>query len=149
MIIRKKITLFFNVIFLSTIIALCVADVDNVEAKSDDGDYIEGVYMRYCSQCHGLKGRGDGVNSTPDMSVNPRDHTDNIFMSTRTDSQLAEVIRGGGTSVAKSPLMPPWKNTLEDSEIKSLVKYLRGLCECEFTGVASHEELRGVDEGFR
>ena len=107
------------------------------------------VYQRWCSSCHGLEGKGDGVNSTPDMAINPRDHTDPLFMTTRSNEQFADVIRGGGTKVAKSPIMPPWEATLTKEEIRALVIYLRELCKCEFEGVVSHKKLRRVDIDFR
>jgi mono/diheme cytochrome c family protein len=70
-------------------------------------------------------------------------------MVTRSDDQFEDVIRGGGTRAAKSPLMPPWEATLTDAEIGALVAYLRVLCKCEYEGVVSHEKLRGVDPDFK
>ena len=109
----------------------------------------EGIYLKWCAQCHGVKGKGDGVNSTRDMAINPRDHTDALFMVTRTDEQFKEVVSDGGAGVAKSPLMPPWSATLTEEEIDSLIGYLRKLCDCEFEGVVSHGKLRRVDTDFR
>jgi mono/diheme cytochrome c family protein len=119
-----------------------------VETSSGAID-AEALYTHWCSQCHGLTGKGDGVNSTPDMAINPHNHTDSAFMSTRSDEQFEEVIRGGGTALAKSPLMPPWSKTLKEEEIKALVRYLRKLCNCEFEGVVGHEKLKRTDAGFR
>ncbi|MBI5559814.1 MAG: cytochrome c [Deltaproteobacteria bacterium] len=107
------------------------------------------IYLQWCSQCHGLSGRGDGINSTPDMAINPRDHTDASYMSTRSDEQLKEIIQGGGTRLAKSPLMPPWGATLTEGEIDALVVYLRELCKCGYEGIMTHEKLRRVDPSFR
>lgn len=121
------------------------------EAVPSDGVSVEGkaLYMHWCAQCHGLEGRGDGVNSTLDMSINPRDHTDPTFMSTRSNEQFAEIILGGGTRGAKSPLMPPWEATLSKEEVDLMVVYLRELCDCEYEGVVSHNKLRRVDVDFR
>lgn len=107
------------------------------------------LYLYWCSQCHGIEGKGDGVNSTPDMLVNPRDHTEPAYMSLRTDAQLEEVIRGGGAIVSKSAIMPPWEATLTTNEIKALVSYLRQLCKCQFEGVISDEKLRKIVPDFR
>ncbi|HHD11547.1 MAG TPA: cytochrome c [Deltaproteobacteria bacterium] len=131
---------------LSVIVLLAVCMVPTPSLAVVDG---KALYMRWCSQCHGEDGRGDGVNSTPDMSINPRDHTDATFMSTKTDEQLEEVIRYGGAGIAKSPLMPPWRKTLTDEEIKALVKYLRALCRCQYRGIVSHKKLRRIDPDFR
>ena len=126
------------------------AEAASVDARGEIGGVdAKALYRRWCSQCHGLDGSGDGINSTPDMAINPRDHTDSLFMTTRTDEQFEDVILGGGASVAKSPLMPPWKSTLSEEEVKALVVYLRELCNCEFLGVVSHKKLRTVDTNFR
>lgn len=111
--------------------------------------YGRTLYLYWCSQCHGLDGKGDGVNSTPDMLINPRDHTDAAFMSSRTDRQLEDVIAGGGASVSKSAIMPPWGATLTTEEIKALVAYLRKLCNCRFEGIVSDEKLRKIDPNFK
>lgn len=70
-------------------------------------------------------------------------------MSTKTDKQLEEVIRGGGASVSKSAIMPPWDATLTDQEIKALILYLRKLCNCRFEGVVSDEKLRKISPDFK
>lgn len=88
-------------------------------------------YKTYCSQCHGSKGDGKGLN-VRDMSVQPRDHTDTKAMSARSDEQLFKVIKEGGLAIEKSVLMPPWADTFSDQEIHDLVAYLRELCQCKF-----------------
>lgn len=116
-----------------------------VRAEIDGHD----LYIWWCSQCHGHEGKGNGVNSIRDMIINPRDHTDASYMSTRTDKQLTDVIKGGGASVSKSATMPPWSATLSDEEIAAVVVYLRKVCNCQFDGVISDEKLRKVYPDFR
>lgn len=87
-------------------------------------------YKVFCWQCHGMQGDGMGVN-IPDMSTQPRDHTDTKSMKTRTDQELFDVIKGGGPALTKSILMPPWEGTLTDDEIRDMISYLRKLCKCE------------------
>lgn len=88
------------------------------------------VYQWYCAQCHGLKGRGDGVNAKL-LTVPPRDHTKADYLETRTDQQLFDAIKLGGLAVGRAPCMPSWEHTLEEQTIHSLVRYIRELCECE------------------
>ncbi len=88
------------------------------------------TYQWYCAQCHGTKGKGDGVNSKF-LTVPPRNHTKADYMETRTDEQFFEAIKFGGLSVGRAPCMPAWGNTLEDSTIHELVRYIRELCQCE------------------
>lgn len=87
-------------------------------------------YRTYCYQCHGMKGDGSGVN-VRDMAVKPRDHTDSVGMSKLTDERIFNAIKGGGASVGKSALMPAWGGVFTDEEIRSLVAFLRTLCNCK------------------
>jgi mono/diheme cytochrome c family protein len=141
-------SLAFFFLFLSIFASLSRADT---EPGTTSVGEIDGrvLYVQWCSQCHGLEGRGDGPNSTPDQMINVRDHTDPIFMSTRSDRQLEASIRDGGTRVGKSPIMPPWRATLSDGEINALVSYLRELCKCKYGGIISDEKIRKVVPDFR
>ncbi|MBI3752693.1 MAG: hypothetical protein HY266_01445, partial [Deltaproteobacteria bacterium] len=46
-------------------------------------------------------------------------------------TDIENAISGGGASVSKSTIMPPWGKTLTDAEIKDLTAYLRKLCKCK------------------
>ena len=88
------------------------------------------IYQRYCAQCHGVKGHGDGINA-PYLVVPPRDHTKGDYLETRTDQQLFDVIKLGGLAVGRAPCMPAWGLTFENQTIHSLVSYIRELCDCK------------------
>ena len=88
------------------------------------------TYQWYCSQCHGIKGKGDGINAKF-LTVPPRNHTKAAYLETRTDEQLFEAIKFGGLSVGRAPCMPAWGHTLAEDTIHSLVRYIRELCHCE------------------
>ena len=88
------------------------------------------VYQWYCTQCHGENGYGDGVNA-PYLVVPPRDHTKADYLETRSDQQLFEAIKLGGLSVGRAPCMPAWGYTFNDQTIRSLVSYIRDLCNCK------------------
>lgn len=92
-----------------------------------DADHGKALYAMYCTQCHGIRGDGHGINA-PALSVMPRDHTDRGEMSARTDDDLAKAIRDGGKAINKSILMPAWGGNLNDSAINDLIAYLRALC---------------------
>jgi len=89
----------------------------------------EKTYQQYCAPCHGDKGDGNGFNARH-LDPRPANHTDAGFMSKRTDTELFDAISGGGRTVGKAAIMPPWGNTLDKAQIKSLVQYLRKLCRC-------------------
>jgi cytochrome c oxidase cbb3-type subunit III len=87
------------------------------------------LYKTYCAQCHGIRGDGMGINLR-DMSVQPRDHTDAVWMSGRSDADLFKAVKEGGLALSKSVLMPPWEGVIDDDGIQRLVEYMRELCEC-------------------
>lgn len=84
------------------------------------------LYQLYCSQCHGIRGDGKGINA-PHLFVAPRDHTSADEMGMLTDERLFAAIKFGGTAVGKSSLMPSWNGTIADADIQLLVQYVRGL----------------------
>ncbi|MEE9614295.1 MAG: cytochrome c [Thermodesulfobacteriota bacterium] len=88
-------------------------------------------YRFYCSQCHGLEGKGDGPNATKSQPVSPRNHTDPKEMGKLTDEDIINVITGGGKATSKSTMMPPFGKTLTEKEIAELKDHLRGLCKCK------------------
>ena len=101
-----------------------VMDVSSVTEKTRQ------VYRRYCAQCHGVKGHGDGINA-PYLVVPPRDHTKSDYLETRSDQQLFDAIKLGGLAVGRAPCMPAWEHTFESETIRSLVNYIRELCNCK------------------
>lgn len=104
---------------LSTTLAVQAADVD--QGKK--------LYGQFCASCHGQSGKGDGPAAAA-LNPKPRDHTDKEYMSKLSDEDMFKVIKNGGASVGKSPLMPPWGASLKDDQIKDVVAYIRTLC-CE------------------
>lgn len=96
-------------------------------ASADDVERGKLLYQIYCTQCHGITGTGKGVNA-PQLSVQPRDHTDRSEMTVRTDAEIFKAIKFGGQSVNKSILMPNWDGNLDDESINDIIAYLRQLC---------------------
>ena len=101
-----------------------VADASSVTEETRQ------IYQRYCAQCHGVKGHGDGINA-PYLVVPPRDHTKGDYLEIRSDQQLFDVIKLGGLAVGRAPCMPAWGYTFENKMIHSLVSYIRELCDCK------------------
>ena len=89
------------------------------------------VFDFYCAQCHGVRGDGKGINVGPDFATDPRNFTIARDMEKRTDADIKGVIKDGGHSISKSPLMPPWGATLSEEEVDALVGYIRKLCQCK------------------
>jgi len=88
----------------------------------------------YCAQCHGVAGDGKGINVTKDFATDPRNFTNKEDMEKRSDDDIRTVIKDGGPSISKSPLMPPWGNTLSAAEVEELLGHIRKLCNCKGKG---------------
>lgn len=83
-------------------------------------------YDLFCSSCHGATGKGDGPAAAA-LTPKPRNHADGRYMNALTEKYLFDIIRGGGASVGKSPLMPAWGSQLKDQDIWNVVAYIRTL----------------------
>ena len=110
--------------------AIVQKDLQSVMDVSSVTEKTRQVYGRYCAQCHGVKGHGDGINA-PYLVVPPRDHTKGDYLETRLDQQLFDAIKLGGLAVGRAPCMPAWEHTFENETIRSLVNYIRELCDCK------------------
>ncbi|MBF0368443.1 MAG: cytochrome c [Magnetococcales bacterium] len=113
-------------IFAAALVTFGLLTASDVRAEDS-----EQVYQFYCAQCHGATGKGDGPNVTKDMPVTPRNFTNGAEMSKLTDDDMRNVIKDGGPAVSKSPIMPPWSQTITDAETEGLVAYLRVMCNCK------------------
>lgn len=82
------------------------------------------MYNYFCSPCHGPRGNGLGPNAKY-LSKRPRNFTDGAYMDTKSNRDLYQVIKGGGSSVGLSFLMPPWGKTLSEQEIFDLIVSVR------------------------
>ena len=91
-------------------------------AQAEDGKQL---FDFYCAQCHGVEGTGKGINVTKDFATDPRNFTNKVDMAKRSDDDIRNVIKGGGPSISKSALMPPWGATLSDAEVEALLGYVR------------------------
>ncbi|MEQ8659238.1 MAG: PQQ-dependent sugar dehydrogenase [Gammaproteobacteria bacterium] len=79
-----------------------------------------------CARCHGFEGRGDGPDAES-LGVAMPDFTSAAFQSSRDAARIRAVIEKGGAGTGLSPMMPPWKGFLSDSDVDFLVRYVREL----------------------
>lgn len=84
------------------------------------------TFQRYCAGCHGETGQGDGFNSF-NLDPHPRDLSDPAFQKSKSNADLADTIRRGGSGVGLSSLMPPWGHTLDSRHVDDVVLYVRSL----------------------
>jgi mono/diheme cytochrome c family protein len=101
-----------------------------VPAAATGADPAKGapLYATYCASCHGPKGCGDGPLSAT-LDPKPAKHCDGNLMNAQTNEFLFKVVKEGGASVGKSPLMAPWGGTLTDAQIHDVVAFVRTLAD--------------------
>ena len=90
------------------------------------------AYRKYCVQCHGYSGKGDGT-SAASLDPPPRDHTNAEVMDAIPDLTIAETIRFGGVDRG-FPNMPAFPHTSHD-ELVGLVAYVRSLSRPGLDGI--------------
>ena len=90
------------------------------------------AYRKYCVQCHGYSGKGDGT-SAASLDPPPRDHTDAEVMNAIHDLTIAETIRFGGVDRG-FPNMPAFPHMSHD-ELVGLVAYVRSLSRPGLAGI--------------
>ena len=82
----------------------------------------QNLYTTYCVPCHGVTGLGDGpVGLT--LNPKPADLRQHAVPGVHTDAQLFEWITNG----FPGSQMPPFKNTLSDTDRWNLVNFIRTL----------------------
>ena len=93
------------------------------EAQRESG---KALYLKYCSQCHGDNGDGEGY-ATPHLSPRPRDFTTGKFKirttpngALPTHQDLVNIIRRGMPYTS----MPAWP-TLSDQEVSDLSHFIK------------------------
>jgi mono/diheme cytochrome c family protein len=90
-------------------------------------------YQTLCASCHGPRGHGDGP-AGQNLDPKPAHHDDGRYMNALSNEHLFKVIKEGGASVGKSPLMAPWGGALSDDQIRDVIAYVRSLADPPYTG---------------
>ena len=96
-----------------------------VEADAKAG---EAAYQIQCASCHGETGAGDGPVAQA-LNPKPARHDDGAYMNPLTDDYLFKVIKFGGASVGKSPMMAPLGGSLSDQQIRNVLRFIRTLAD--------------------
>ena len=92
--------------------------------------HFPSLYLFFCSRgssCGRLPAPTPTGSGGLKLNPRPRNFTDGKYMNARTDAQLINVIKNGGTAEKLSPMMIAFGNQLNDSETKGIVAYIRSL----------------------
>jgi cbb3-type cytochrome c oxidase subunit III len=109
---RFQATTFFKILGVGSILLISSVALQAGPAPDAGGD----LFKQKCAMCHGADGKGYAALKTPDF-------TDPKVQASLTDAQIIETIKNGRPGTA----MPPFKDSLSDDQIASLVKYIRSL----------------------
>jgi cytochrome c oxidase cbb3-type subunit III len=108
------------------LVALVIATAV-IPAAAADLAATKKEFVKFCSKCHGMEGKGDGPQADA-LTTKPRDFTDCARMKGITDDTIFTAIKEGGEAVKLSKDMPAWKDGMDDDEVHELVAYVRSLC---------------------
>jgi mono/diheme cytochrome c family protein len=105
-------------------------DAAPAESVAGEPDAAAGKadYQIFCSSCHGPTGGGDGPVAQA-LDPKPARHSDGNFMNPLKDDYLFQVIKFGGASVGKSPMMAPVGGSLSDQQIRNVIAFIRSLAD--------------------
>lgn len=81
------------------------------------------AFTAICASCHGADGNGTGPAAVA-LTPKPANFQAPEFWQSRDRAHIAKVIREGGASVGRSPLMPPFGGQLDEAAALSLADYL-------------------------
>jgi len=107
-----------------------------------------GLYVSYCQLCHGTSGKGDGPLakgmkiSQADLTTTVRSRS-NIFLKRIITGKGRQTITGRDRHNLLSDAMPEWKDIFSESQLKSLIAYLR------FLGKTKHDLMGDPEIGRR
>jgi mono/diheme cytochrome c family protein len=118
---------------LAVLIALfCAAPMELMRAQGPDlgtdaqRESGKNLYLKYCSQCHGEKGDGEGY-ASPHLLPRPRNFTSGKFKIRTTPNgalpshqDLVNIIRRGMPYTS----MPAWPN-LSDQQVSELAYFIK------------------------
>jgi hypothetical protein len=102
------------------------------EAEEPAAFNVVQLYGLICGSCHGVSGDGSGAAGAL-LAVRPANFTDPAFWAeqnlhpefpVRDRARIVKVIRDGGASVAKSPLMVGWSASFTPEQIELLADHV-------------------------
>jgi mono/diheme cytochrome c family protein len=101
------------------------------------------IFYQQCVWCHAdvtPAGPSNRSNVTPAPAL----MNDGTVLNLKSDQYLHEIIAKGGSPVGRSPMMPPYGNSLTDDEINSLIAYTRAIAVPAYQAQSSaaHRFLR-------
>lgn len=142
---KESLSLVFAFCLLFSACFLSYETASAQEESSKSANPVQGkqLFKHYCAVCHGLTGKGNGVNAD-NLDPHPADLTSREVVSL-SDKEIYDVIDEGGAAVELSAAMPPWGRTLTKEQIQSLIAYIRTLSGSGAKASKAEKEVRFSD----
>jgi len=82
------------------------------------------VFYQYCVWCH-ADASPAGPSNRSNLTPVPPVLNDGSVLNGQSDEYLQNIIALGGSAMGKSPMMPPYGQTLKPEEIRAVIAFVR------------------------
>jgi mono/diheme cytochrome c family protein len=86
------------------------------------------VFYQYCVWCH-ADASPAGPSNRSNLTPVPPVLNDGSVLNGQSDEYLQNIIALGGSAMGKSPMMPPYGQTLKPEEIRSVIAFVRAISQ--------------------
>lgn len=86
------------------------------------------VFYAYCVWCH-ADATPAGPSNRSNVKPDPPLMNDGTILNSPSDEDLRNAITFGGAAVGKSPMMPPYGQTLKAEEIRGVIAFTRAIAQ--------------------
>lgn len=87
---------------------------------------------KYCNRCHDPESSAERVSNYDNLEAKPHAFTDGATLNKMSEADLTAIILHGGPALSRSALMPPYGNTLNASDVRALVAYIRAVADPQY-----------------
>ena len=86
------------------------------------------IFYRDCVWCH-ADSTPAGPSNRSNVIPKPALMNDGAALNSMSDESMRNIIALGGAAVGKSPMMPPWGQTLTPDDVQALIAYARAVAQ--------------------
>ena len=117
-------------LLLLVFVCLCSLDVTILRAQTTSTlklDTGRDIYQNACATCHGVDGRG-APKTAVGFDRRLPDFTDCSFATKEPDGDWAATILNGGPARGFSPIMPAFRDVLDEDQVDKVIGHMRAFC---------------------
>ena len=101
------------------------------------------IFYDKCVWCHSdatPAGPSNRANLTPEPPL----LNDGNVLNPLNNGVIQNIVTLGGSAVGKSPMMPPWGNTLSENDVRDVIAYVRRIAQPPYQAPAQTSSDYGV-----